>query len=52
MLNKGSLSFKLWQNPPYEIYLKIYIFNVTNADAFIAGREKLKFEEIGPYTYQ
>lgn len=30
----------------------MYIFNVTNADKFLRGEEKLKVEEIGPYAYK
>ncbi|XP_012256013.2 scavenger receptor class B member 1-like [Athalia rosae] len=48
----GSMVFSLWQKPPVEIYIKVYIFNITNPEEFKAGKEKLKVEEIGPYVYQ
>ncbi|KAJ8724676.1 hypothetical protein PYW08_016150 [Mythimna loreyi] len=35
------------------IHLSVYLFNITNAERFISGEdEKLKVEEVGPFTYQ
>ncbi|XP_076687354.1 scavenger receptor class B member 1 [Andrena cerasifolii] len=48
----GSIVFELWKKPPINIYLKLYIFNITNKDEFLNGEEKLKVDEIGPYVYQ
>ncbi|XP_046615004.1 scavenger receptor class B member 1 [Neodiprion virginianus] len=48
----GTLVFSLWEKPPVDIYIKVYIFNITNPNEFIAGTEKLRVEEIGPYVYQ
>jgi len=42
----------MWKNPPLNIYLNIYIFNITNPVEFLSGKEKLKLQEIGPYVYQ
>ncbi|XP_018057656.1 PREDICTED: scavenger receptor class B member 1-like [Atta colombica] len=47
-----SFLFKMWQKPNIDIYLKIYIFNITNPIEFLSGKEKLKLQEIGPYVYQ
>lgn len=44
--------FELWKKPPIDIYIKVYIFNITNAEEFLKGGVKLKVEEIGPYVYQ
>ncbi|XP_037041969.1 scavenger receptor class B member 1 isoform X2 [Bradysia coprophila] len=44
--------FNLWQNPPVDLYIKIYLFNITNAEEFMRGDEKMKVEEIGPYVYR
>lgn len=52
LLSDGSISYKIWKNPPYTVYITVYIFNVTNTDAFLSGQEKLRFEEIGPYVFQ
>ncbi|KZC10300.1 PREDICTED: scavenger receptor class B member 1-like isoform X2 [Dufourea novaeangliae] len=51
-MKPNSLIFDLWRKPPIDVYLKIYIFNITNRDEFLKGKEKLKVEEIGPYVYQ
>lgn len=45
--------FNLWQNPPVELYIKIYLYNITNAAAFMAGTEpKLRVQQVGPYAYR
>ncbi|KAJ6648620.1 Scavenger receptor class B member 1 [Pseudolycoriella hygida] len=44
--------FNLWQNPPVDVYIKIYLFNITNAEEFMRGDEKMKVEEVGPYVYR
>lgn len=49
---EGGEIYELWQNPPAEIFIKIYLFNITNSEAFMSGKEKLKVEEIGPYVYK
>ncbi|XP_011297796.1 scavenger receptor class B member 1-like [Fopius arisanus] len=47
-----STVYLTWKKPPIGVYIKVYIFNITNPEAFLAGQEKLKVEEIGPYVYQ
>lgn len=44
--------FSAWKKPPLDIYLNVYIFNITNPVEFLSGKEKLKVQEIGPYVYQ
>ncbi|XP_060532745.1 lysosome membrane protein 2 [Cylas formicarius] len=51
-LREGSLSFHYWQKPGVIRLTKVYIFNVTNPDAFLASGEKPKLQEIGPFTYR
>ncbi|XP_002133269.1 scavenger receptor class B member 1 isoform X1 [Drosophila pseudoobscura] len=51
MADKGEI-FNLWAQPPVDLYIKIYLFNITNAEAFLAGREQLKVEQVGPYVYK
>lgn len=48
----NSLAFELWKKPPIDVYMKVYVFNITNAEEFLKGGEKLKVEELGPYVYQ
>lgn len=47
----NSLSFHYWQRPGVIRLTKLYIFNVTNPDQFLAG-DKPKLVEVGPFTYR
>ncbi|KAF5294340.1 hypothetical protein FQR65_LT10793 [Abscondita terminalis] len=52
-MTANSIIFTLWLNPPYEIYLKFYLFNVTNVEEFLNyDDKKLMLNEVGPYTYR
>ncbi|XP_073817734.1 scavenger receptor class B member 1 [Musca autumnalis] len=52
-LRTGSLLFNLWKKPPLEVFMKVYMFNVTNLDEYVRGIDaKLKVVEVGPYVYQ
>ncbi|KAL5282474.1 SCRB5 family protein [Megaselia abdita] len=44
--------FNLWRNPPVDLYIKIYLFNITNSEMVLAGKEKINVQEIGPYVYK
>lgn len=50
-LGQGSLATKIWQDIPLPIHERLYFFNITNSDAFLAGREPLNVTEVGPYTF-
>jgi len=42
-----------WIDPPVQPKLKVYVFNFTNSDEFLAnGNVKPKFQELGPYVFQ
>jgi scavenger receptor class B protein 1 len=46
-------NFIWWKDPQPEILLKVYVFNITNSEEFIAGRDKkLKLQEVGPIVFQ
>ncbi|KAK5649342.1 hypothetical protein RI129_000371 [Pyrocoelia pectoralis] len=47
-----SIKFNLWKEPPFDLLIRVYVFNVTNSVEFLEGTEKLRFEEIGPYVYK
>ncbi|CAL1682380.1 unnamed protein product [Lasius platythorax] len=50
---EGGEMFELWRKPEADLYLKVYLFNVTNHDEYLNGREsKLRFQEVGPYVYK
>lgn len=52
-MNKGDETFEMWKKPEAHVYLKVYIFNITNRDEFLSGKEdKLRFQEVGPYVYR
>ncbi|KAH8389058.1 hypothetical protein KR200_001002, partial [Drosophila serrata] len=52
IMSEGGEIFNLWAVPPVDLYIKIYLFNITNAEAFLSGREQLKVEQVGPYIYK
>ncbi|EFN87706.1 Scavenger receptor class B member 1 [Harpegnathos saltator] len=50
---EGGEIFEAWRNPEVDLYVKIYLFNVTNHDEYLQGRDsKLRFQETGPYVYK
>lgn len=52
-ITEGSESFYSWETPPIKLVLKVYLFNVTNKDEYMSGKDsKLKFQQVGPYAYR
>lgn len=52
-IREGSLLFFLFKNPPLEVFISVYVFNVTNVEAFLNKKDsKLKLQEVGPYVYR
>ncbi|XP_071450574.1 scavenger receptor class B member 1-like [Hetaerina americana] len=51
-LREGGESFGIWRKPPVDLYLRVFLFNVTNKDEFLSGKEKLRVQEVGPYVYR
>lgn len=48
----GYPAFEKWKNPKAPIIAKVYVFGVTNSEAFMNGTDsKLKLEEVGPIVY-
>ncbi|XP_055318863.1 scavenger receptor class B member 1 isoform X1 [Sitodiplosis mosellana] len=50
-LRPGAQSFGWWSKPPVEPMMKIYVYNVTNADEFLNNGTKPILDELGPYVY-
>lgn len=50
-LQPGGESFGWWSKPPVEPHMKIYVYNVTNADEFLNNGSKPILDELGPYVY-
>ncbi|XP_068632720.1 protein croquemort-like [Battus philenor] len=52
ILSKDSTSFSIWREIPIPMYLECYMFNITNVDEILAGKNvTLKVEQLGPYVY-
>lgn len=50
---EGGEIYNLWAKPPVDLYVRVYLFNVTNKEAFMSGADhKLQVEEVGPYVYK
>jgi len=49
-LTNGSEVWEKWRNVPIPIYLKIYLFNVSNPIEVLNGSYP-KLNEIGPFVY-
>lgn len=51
-VKENSFMFEIFQKEVEGAHVSLYIFNVTNADRFMDGRDhKLKVEEVGPFAY-
>lgn len=50
-LDPTSDLYKQWLNPPIDVYLNIYVFNLKNPVEFQNG-EKPFLEEIGPFVFR
>lgn len=52
-IEEGSFAFNLWKEPPVKVYIKVFIFNITNAEEFLNKKDtRLKVKEVGPYVYR
>lgn len=50
---RGLPPFEWWKNPPDEVLLRAYVFNITNSKEFMNGEsEKLHVQEVGPIIYR
>ncbi|KAM3956167.1 scavenger receptor class B member 1-like [Aphomia sociella] len=50
---KDTVVYNLLASEMNGVFMGTYLFNITNSEAFLAGRDhKLKVEEVGPFTYQ
>ncbi|XP_018054995.1 PREDICTED: scavenger receptor class B member 1-like isoform X4 [Atta colombica] len=53
VFSDGGEIFEYWRKPVVDLYVKIYLFNVTNHNEYLSGEaSKLRFQEIGPYVYK
>lgn len=53
IFEEGGEIFELWRVPPVDLYLKVYLWNVTNKEEYMSGQhDKLIVQEVGPYVYR
>ena len=52
-LKNGTQVFDAWSKPPVKPLICGHVFNYTNMDEFISGKDKkIKLKEVGPYCYR
>lgn len=52
-LKEGTYLLEVFKKPPVEVLLRAYIFNVTNAEEFMNGKDSnMNVTEVGPYVFQ
>ncbi|VVC37650.1 Hypothetical protein CINCED_3A019407 [Cinara cedri] len=50
---RGLPAYEWWKNPPDEVLLRVYLFNVTNSKRFEEGIDStLELNEIGPLVFR
>lgn len=47
VIKNGSETFDKWLRLPVPIKTEFYLFNVTNADEFLAGHQRPHVQEVG-----
>ena len=48
---KGSSVYNQWESPDLPVLIKIYFFNITNADEVKTGKKPL-LKQLGPYSFR
>lgn len=49
----GLPAYEWWKNPPDEVLLRVYIFNITNSEEFLNGTDaRLRLQEVGPIVFK
>jgi hypothetical protein len=52
-MRKGFPAFEWWADPPQDVLIRVYVFNVTNYEQFMNGTHlKLHVQEVGPYIFR
>lgn len=53
IIQNGTRAYEYWINPPVQLVQNFYIYNYTNVEDFESGKaDKLKVQQLGPYTYK
>ena len=49
----GSFSYEIWHELPIPMYMKVYYFNVTNAEEVESDVTAMpRLQELGPYVFK
>lgn len=51
-IRNGSKLQQKWSNPSATIYVRFYLFNLTNPSDIVAGGSKPILNQLGPYTFR
>lgn len=51
VIKEGSKAYDMWKATPVPLYLKLYVFNLTNPEEFQNGSKPV-LEEVGPYVWR
>ncbi|XP_073977364.1 scavenger receptor class B member 1-like isoform X2 [Rhodnius prolixus] len=51
-ISNGTFIYRLWRYTDVQLIVSIYIFNYTNVEAVLAGKEKPVLKELGPYVFK
>ncbi|XP_052739290.1 protein croquemort [Bicyclus anynana] len=52
-LSPTSTSFDIWREVPIPMYLECFMFNITNVDDILAGKNvPIHVEQMGPYVFR
>nr|XP_049692814.1 scavenger receptor class B member 1 [Helicoverpa armigera] len=52
-MREGSFLYKMWENPTYEMFSEMWVYNYTNVQEYLSGEQKiLKVQEVGPFMFQ
>ncbi|XP_023934291.1 protein croquemort isoform X2 [Bicyclus anynana] len=53
ILRNGSTSFDIWKALPIPIYMECFLFNITNVEDILAGKNvSIELKEMGPYVFR
>lgn len=50
-LQQEADSYRFWSAPPVTPLIRVYVYNVTNADEFLNNGTKPEISELGPFVY-
>jgi len=53
IISPTSEKYYLWENPPVSPEIRVYLFNITNSEKWLKGKDpKIKVDQVGPFVYK